>query len=126
MTEAPQSQTLDRGLRILEPLAAAGSAQSVMDIAQAVGLHRSIAYRLLRTLEDHQLVERDAGGRYGLGLGLAALARGGRAAARRAPRGGGAPPPAPPPPPRGTPWGRGGRRGPLPPPPRGGGPPPPP
>ncbi len=76
MTEAPQSQTLDRGLRILEHLAAAGSAQSVMDVAQAVGLHRSIAYRLLRTLEDHQLVERDAAGRYGLGLGVAVLARG--------------------------------------------------
>ena len=73
---APQSQTLDRGLRILAHLAEVGSAQPVMDIAAAVGLHRSIAYRLLRTLEDHQLVERDAGGRYGLGLGLAALARG--------------------------------------------------
>ena len=73
---APQSQTLDRGLRILAHLAEVGTAQPVMDIAQAVGLHRSIAYRLLRTLEDHQLVERDATGRYGLGLGLAALARG--------------------------------------------------
>ena len=76
MTEAPQSQTLDRGLRILEHLAAASSAQQVMDVASAVGLHRSIAYRLLRTLEDHQLVERDAAGRYGLGLGVAVLARG--------------------------------------------------
>ena len=73
---APQSQTLDRGLRILEHLAEVGAAQPVMDIASAVGLHRSIAYRLLRTLEDHQLVERDPVGRYGLGLGLAALARG--------------------------------------------------
>ena len=72
---APQSQTLDRGLRILEHLAAVGIAQSVVEITQATGLHRSIAYRLLHTLEDHQLVERDAVGRYGLGLGLAALAR---------------------------------------------------
>jgi DNA-binding IclR family transcriptional regulator len=47
-----------------------------MEIAQALGLHRSITYRLLRTLEDHRLVERDAAGRYGLGLGVAALARG--------------------------------------------------
>lgn len=72
----PQSQTLDRGLRILEHLAEAGGPQPVMDIAQAIGLHRSIAYRLLRTLEDHQLVDRDPAGRYGPGLGLAALARG--------------------------------------------------
>ena len=73
---APQSQTLDRGIRILEHLANAGAAQSVVEIASATTLHRSIAYRLLRTLEDHQLVERDAAGRYGLGLGMAALARG--------------------------------------------------
>lgn len=72
----PQSQTLDRGLRILEHLAVTGAAQSVVEIGQATSLHRSIAYRLLRTLEDHQLVERDAAGRYGLGLGMAALARG--------------------------------------------------
>jgi DNA-binding IclR family transcriptional regulator len=72
----PQSQTLDRGLRILGHLAAMGSPQSVMDIAQGVGLHRSITYRLLRTLEDHQLVERDRAGHFWLGLGLAGLARG--------------------------------------------------
>jgi DNA-binding IclR family transcriptional regulator len=73
---APQSQTLDRGIRILEHLATAGSPQPVTEIGRALGLHRSITYRLLRTLEDHQLVERDALGHYGLGLGVAALARG--------------------------------------------------
>jgi len=73
---APQSQTLDRGLRILEHLAKVATPQPIAEVAQSVGLHRSIAYRLLRTLEDHQLVERDAGGRYALGLGVAALARG--------------------------------------------------
>ncbi len=71
----PQSQTLDRGLRILEHLAAAGTPQPVADIGSALGLHRSIAYRLLRTLEDHRLVERDGSGRYRLGLGIAGLAR---------------------------------------------------
>lgn len=73
---APQSQTLDRGIRILEHLAARGSPQPVADIGQALGLYRSITYRLLRTLEDHQLVERDVVGHYGLGLGIAALSRG--------------------------------------------------
>jgi DNA-binding IclR family transcriptional regulator len=73
---APQSQTLDRGIRILEHLAAVGTPQPIAEIGQALGLHRSITYRLLRTLEDHQLVERDAVGHYWLGLGIAGLARG--------------------------------------------------
>jgi DNA-binding IclR family transcriptional regulator len=73
---APQSQTLDRGIRILEHLAALGTPQPIIEIGQALGLHRSITYRLLRTLEGHQLVERDALGRYWLGLGMAGLARG--------------------------------------------------
>ncbi|MFG1606457.1 IclR family transcriptional regulator [Actinoplanes sp. NPDC049265] len=73
---APQSQTLDRGIRILEHLAGAGAARTAAAIGQALGMHRSITYRLLRTLEDHRLVERDAAGRFGLGLGLAVLARG--------------------------------------------------
>lgn len=72
----PQSQTLHRGVRILEHLAAVGSPQPVINIAQALDLHRSITYRLLRTLEGHQLVERDLAGHFGLGLGLVALARG--------------------------------------------------
>ncbi|SFK52264.1 IclR family transcriptional regulator [Geodermatophilus ruber] len=73
---APQSQTLDRGIRILEHLAAVGTPQPIAEIGQALGLHRSITYRLLRTLEDHRLVERDAAGHYWLGLGMAGLARG--------------------------------------------------
>ncbi|MQA34412.1 IclR family transcriptional regulator [Modestobacter roseus] len=72
----PQSQTLDRGLRILEHLAAAGRPLQAAEIGTAVGLHRSITYRLLRTLEGHQLVDRLPAGQYTLGLGLTALARG--------------------------------------------------
>jgi len=72
----PQSQTLDRGLLILEQLAVAGTPQPVMAIAASVGLHRSIAYRLLRTLEDRGFVERDEAGRFALGLTVSLLARG--------------------------------------------------
>ncbi|PPK94579.1 DNA-binding IclR family transcriptional regulator [Kineococcus xinjiangensis] len=74
-TEGVLSQTLSRGLQVLELLAAAGGALSVDDVAAGLGLHRSIAYRLVRTLEAHRLVERDAAGRYRPGVGLAVLSR---------------------------------------------------
>ncbi|WP_432544175.1 IclR family transcriptional regulator [Kineococcus sp. SYSU DK002] len=70
------SQTLSRGLRVLEELAAAPRGLSVDEVAGALGVHRSIAYRLLRTLEHHRLAERDDGGRYRPGVGLAVLSRG--------------------------------------------------
>jgi len=73
---APQSQTLDRGIRLLEYLAEAEKDLTIAQITDGVGLHRSIVYRILRTLEDHRLVTRTASGSYGLGAGLAVLARG--------------------------------------------------
>jgi DNA-binding IclR family transcriptional regulator len=65
------SQTLSRGIRMLEILAAADRNLSIDELAGALGVHRSVAYRLLRTLEDHGLVSRDAAGRLTLGTGLA-------------------------------------------------------
>lgn len=73
---APASQTLSRGIRLLEELADARAPLSIDDLAARVQLHRSVAYRLLRTLEDHGLVTRDAAGAVRLGTGLAALAAG--------------------------------------------------
>ena len=75
-TTAPASQTLSRGIRALEVLAYARGPLSIDAIAQRLEVHRSVAYRLLRTLEDHGLVERDAAGRVELGARLAALAAG--------------------------------------------------
>ncbi|MGW4421419.1 IclR family transcriptional regulator [Streptosporangium sp. NPDC004631] len=72
---APHSQTLDRGIRLLEAVAEANEPQSLEDLAIGLGVHRSIAYRMLRTLEDHRLVRRRAGGRYEPGFGLSVLAR---------------------------------------------------
>ena len=72
----PHSQTLSRGIRVLETLAEANGPMMVAEIATALGVHRSIAYRLLRTLEDHGLVARDAAGALSLGPRMAALARG--------------------------------------------------
>jgi DNA-binding IclR family transcriptional regulator len=70
------SQTLSRGIRLLEILATADRNLSIDELAGALGVHRSVAYRLLRTLEEHGLVTRDAAGRLALGTGLAALAAG--------------------------------------------------
>jgi len=75
-TSAPHSQTLSRGIRILEILADAREPLSIDELAQRLGVHRSVAYRLLRTLEHHRLTVRDAGGRIILGARLAALAAG--------------------------------------------------
>jgi DNA-binding IclR family transcriptional regulator len=73
---APPSQTLSRGIRILETLADAREPLSIDEIARRLDLHRSVAYRLLRTLEDHGLVTRDTAGRIQLGARMAALAAG--------------------------------------------------
>ncbi|AWB96657.1 ArsR family transcriptional regulator [Agromyces badenianii] len=70
------SQTLSRGIRVLEILADADRNLTIDELASELGVHRSVAYRLLRTLEDHGLVTRDAAGRLALGTGLAALASG--------------------------------------------------
>src|SRR5690606_4994245 len=68
------SQTLSRGIRILELLAEARGPLTIDEITDRMGVHRSIAYRLLRTLEDHGLVGRDPTGRVALGARMAVLA----------------------------------------------------
>ena len=73
---AAHSQTLSRGIRVLEILADTAEPMSIVALAAALDVHRSIAYRILRTLEDHGLVVRDPAGQVRLGARLAALARG--------------------------------------------------
>jgi DNA-binding IclR family transcriptional regulator len=75
-TATPHSQTLSRGIRVLEILAESDAPLSIAELSAALGVHRSIAYRILRTLEDHGLVIRDAAGAVLLGPRVAALARG--------------------------------------------------
>lgn len=69
-----RAQTLDRALDVLDILAD-GQPRSSQDLAGATGLHRSIVYRILRTLEDRELVRRTGEGRYTMGLGLLVLSR---------------------------------------------------
>lgn len=70
------SQTLSRGIRILEILAEVPGPLTIDELAEQLGVHRSNAYRLLRTLEEHGLVQRDSTGRLTLGARMAALAAG--------------------------------------------------
>ena len=67
------SQTLDRGLTVLKLLAKSQDGLTVADIAEQLGTARPIVYRLLRTLEGHNLVGREDS-RYVLGFGIAELA----------------------------------------------------
>ena len=78
------SQTLDRGLLCLEFVAASDRPVSVDVTAAQLGLHRSIVYRLLRTLERRHLVERNHDGDYLPGPYLAVLSRGVRQSLRSA------------------------------------------
>jgi len=73
---AETSQTLDRGLRVLAVLAGHPSGLTITELAAAVGVNRTVVYRLVTTLEQHGLTRRDAAGRLHVGLGVLALARG--------------------------------------------------
>src|SRR3954470_11815218 len=70
------SQTLDRGIRALELVAAAPQGMTVQEVADRLEVHRTIAHRLLATLADHHLVARGPDNRFRAGGGLTALAGG--------------------------------------------------
>jgi DNA-binding IclR family transcriptional regulator len=75
VVESPAGvQSVDRALRILEILARSGES-GVTEIATALDVHKSTAFRLVATLEQHGLVEQVEGrGKYRLGVGLLRLA----------------------------------------------------
>jgi DNA-binding IclR family transcriptional regulator len=70
---APGSQTLARGLTALELVAMSPTGLTVQQIAERVGVHRTVAYRLLTTLSQHRLIARGDDGRYRSAAGLAVL-----------------------------------------------------
>ena len=69
------SQTLARGLAALEIIGGAPAPISVTALSQRLKIHRSMGYRLVKTLEQCGFVERDADGGLLLGTKLASLAR---------------------------------------------------
>jgi DNA-binding IclR family transcriptional regulator len=70
---APGSQTLARGLNALQLVADAPSGLTVQQVADGVGVHRTIAYRLLGTLSQFRFVAKGEDGRYRPAAGLAVL-----------------------------------------------------
>jgi DNA-binding IclR family transcriptional regulator len=68
------SKTLHLGLRVLELLGARPDGLSVTEVADGIGVHRTVAHRLLRTLEAHHLCRRDKMKRFLPGAGLVTLA----------------------------------------------------
>ncbi|WSV71877.1 helix-turn-helix domain-containing protein [Streptomyces sp. NBC_01012] len=68
------SKTLHHGLLILRVLAERPQGLTVSELADAVEVHRTVAHRLVRTLEAHQLCRRDHRRRIVLDTGLVALA----------------------------------------------------
>jgi DNA-binding IclR family transcriptional regulator len=72
---AETSQTLDRGLRVLEVLAEHPEGLTVTELGNALDIGRTVVYRLVVTLESHGLIRRSPDGRCRLGLGVLSLAR---------------------------------------------------
>ncbi|MCG5434213.1 helix-turn-helix domain-containing protein [Mycobacterium sp. MYCO198283] len=70
---APGSQTLARGLTALQVVASAQNGLTVQQVADRIGVHRTIAYRLLNTLTQFRFIAKGGDGRYRSASGLAAL-----------------------------------------------------
>lgn len=75
-TSGPQRiQAVDRAVALLRAVATATTPPTVLELARACGLNRSTAWRLLRTLEHHGLVDRDEiTQRYTIGYGAIPIA----------------------------------------------------
>ena len=61
---APGSQTLARGLAALQLVASAPNGLTAQQVADDIGVHRTIAYRLLTTLAQYRFVAKGEDGRY--------------------------------------------------------------
>jgi DNA-binding IclR family transcriptional regulator len=70
---APGSQTLARGLNALQLVAEAPAGLTVQQVADGIGVHRTIAYRLLGTLSQFRFVAKGEDGCYRPAAGLAVL-----------------------------------------------------
>lgn len=69
-----ESQAAERVVQLLEALAKQGAPMTIAELSEAMGLHRSIVYRYLRTLDRLRFVRTTADGSYEPGIGLIPLA----------------------------------------------------
>ena len=70
----PGAQTLDRGLQLLEFIAMTAGPVTVAEAAAALGVHRTIAHRLVATLTARGYLYREPAGGYRLGSTCLTLA----------------------------------------------------
>lgn len=69
------SKTLHAGLSALAAVCRSSEGLTVTQVAEAIGVHRTAAHRIMRTLESHRVVRRDtASKRFFAGAGLVPLA----------------------------------------------------
>lgn len=73
-SRVPGAQTLARGLVALKLVARAVDGLTAQELGERLGVHRTIAHRILRALEEAGFVARGDDGRYRGGAGLLALA----------------------------------------------------
>src|SRR5215470_13136913 len=72
---AQRIQAVDRAIALLKSVAASATPPTVLELARDCGINRSTAWRLLRTLEHHGLVDRDPiTQRYTVGYGAISVA----------------------------------------------------
>ncbi|MFK4296611.1 DNA-binding IclR family transcriptional regulator [Arthrobacter sp. GAS37] len=79
-------RTLARGLKVLKTVVAAPDGMSVQEVADMLEVHRSMAYRVLNTISDQNLLVRGHDGRYRASAALLDLAAGAQMALRTAAR----------------------------------------
>jgi len=72
---AETSQTLHRGLRVLEILAETPDGMTVTELSTSLQMSRTVVYRLVVTLEQHAFLRRTAEGKCKLGLAILAMGR---------------------------------------------------
>ena len=78
----PTLRTLDRGLGVLEAIAANDGKLTASELSRSLNLSRSTTYQLLKTLRESEYAVRGADGLYRLGLATERLADGLKVAAQ--------------------------------------------
>src|SRR5699024_7980244 len=76
-TRTTGSQTLSRGLSILRLVTESAEGLTNAEVVKVAGVHRTVAYRILNTLCDAQLLHRGPDGRYRGAAGILSVAAAG-------------------------------------------------